>query len=156
MNTPDISLLEEMLGRWQHLVEQGVPVDIEEFCRNCPELSDELRRRIHALANGSQRPDPAVPPSEETVRPAGAPTPFPSDAWKLKNARRIELIRKKNRGGLSPAESTEFEQLQRGVLAERDAAFPRPSPDTERLDRLEQRLGAGGVVPPAPSPDGSQ
>src|SRR5262245_56669943 len=42
--------LDTLLLRWEELVEQGQPAAPEDLCRDCPDLLDELRRRIRALA----------------------------------------------------------------------------------------------------------
>jgi hypothetical protein len=39
----------DLLLHWEELREQGRPVPVEELCRDCPELLDELRRRVRAL-----------------------------------------------------------------------------------------------------------
>jgi serine/threonine protein kinase len=41
--------LSELLLQWEELLEQGRPASAQELCRDCPELADELRRRIQAL-----------------------------------------------------------------------------------------------------------
>jgi hypothetical protein len=66
-----------------------------------------------------------------------------SEAWGQMNQRRAELIRKKNRQGLTPEEQGEYERLQSRSRAALQAAFPSPSADDERLDKLEARLRAG-------------
>src|SRR6516164_11353028 len=48
--------LADLLLRREELKEQGQCVTPEELCRDCPELLDELRRRIQAL----QSLDPAL------------------------------------------------------------------------------------------------
>jgi WD40 repeat protein/predicted Ser/Thr protein kinase len=57
--------LEALLLRWEKLQHQGQAVAPEELCRDCPELLDELYRRIHAL----KPPGPAV--AAESNVPAG-------------------------------------------------------------------------------------
>jgi hypothetical protein len=47
--------------------------------------------------------------------------------WGQMNRRRAELIRKKNRQGLSPEELVEYERLQRLSHEALEAHFPRPS-----------------------------
>jgi hypothetical protein len=47
--------------------------------------------------------------------------------WGRMNQRRAELIRKKNRKGLSPEELVEYERLQRLSHEALEAHFPRPS-----------------------------
>src|SRR5262245_4328499 len=41
--------VEDLLLRWEELNERGESVTPEELCRDCPELLDELRRRVRAL-----------------------------------------------------------------------------------------------------------
>jgi serine/threonine protein kinase len=41
--------LSELLLQWEELHEQGRPASVGELCRDCPELADELRRRIAVL-----------------------------------------------------------------------------------------------------------
>lgn len=61
--------------------------------------------------------------------------------WDQKNARRLELIDKKHRQGLDPAEQAEFQHLQEECFAELEARSPRPALEPV-LDRLEARLNA--------------
>ncbi len=41
--------IQELLERWDALRHQGEPLSAEELCEDCPELVDEVRRRIEAL-----------------------------------------------------------------------------------------------------------
>ncbi len=41
--------IQELLERWDDLRQQGEELSVEELCRDCPELADEVRRRIEAL-----------------------------------------------------------------------------------------------------------
>ena len=50
--------LVDLLLQWEELREQGRPVSAEELCRDCPELLDEVRRRLRFL---------------DAVRPEGEP-----------------------------------------------------------------------------------
>jgi serine/threonine-protein kinase len=68
----------ELLLRWQELREQGRPVPAEELCAACPELTEDLRRRIQAVqsmegflglpAGGAERVAPA-----QSTEPSAAP-----------------------------------------------------------------------------------
>jgi eukaryotic-like serine/threonine-protein kinase len=40
-----------LIDRWDEMHERGTPVTIEELCVDCPELVEDLRRRIEALRN---------------------------------------------------------------------------------------------------------
>jgi V8-like Glu-specific endopeptidase len=62
-----------------------------------------------------------------------------TEAWAVMNRRRAELIRKKNRGGLSPEELPEYERLQRLSQATLEKAFPAPTAGEEDLERIEAR-----------------
>ena len=66
--------------------------------------------------------------------------------WFLMNRRRGELIRQKNRQGLSPEEHVEFEKLQQLSLSVLSETFPAPPLDLERLVQLEASL-AGTSMP---------
>ena len=82
--------VEDLLLRWEELSERGESVTPEELCRDCPELLDELRRRVRALqaldpaldaAGASRRPDAAgrlgcTAPGASRAR--RAPRPFPA------------------------------------------------------------------------------
>jgi hypothetical protein len=60
--------------------------------------------------------------------------------WDKKNRRRIELAKKKNRGGLTAEEMAEFEVLQKGFFDHLEANYPRPTLDPDRLEQIEARL----------------
>jgi len=77
--------------------------------------------------------------------PALASVPeFPAvgtDAWGLMNRGRAELIRKKNRQGLTvEEEAAEYERLQGLSQSALEKAFPGAPVDEARLDRMEARL----------------
>jgi len=43
------SRIERLLRRWEQLKEQGIEISVTELCAGCPELCDELRRKIKML-----------------------------------------------------------------------------------------------------------
>src|SRR5262249_58811650 len=65
--------LDELLLLWEERLAQGRPATPEELCRDCPELLDELHRRVRAL----QALNPAL---ETTSPPATLGDPGPSGA----------------------------------------------------------------------------
>jgi hypothetical protein len=79
-------------------------------------------------------PTDPPPPAAKPVVVVGTPE------WDELTARRAVLIYKKNREGLSDAESTEFERLQAISRAAIAAACPRPDISAE-LAALEKHLG---------------
>jgi eukaryotic-like serine/threonine-protein kinase len=68
----------ELLLRWEELRERGQTVTAQELCRDCPELMDEVRRRIEALEAVYRVPNRLLsetqPGSSQDARPA-APVP---------------------------------------------------------------------------------
>ncbi len=73
-----------------------------------------------------------------------------SEEWRRKNERRINLIQKKYREGLTAEEKTELEILQKTVVAQIEALYPRPPLDWEKLEALERELRQ-----PSPATEGS-
>jgi hypothetical protein len=61
-------------------------------------------------------------------------------AWGVMNRRRAELIRKKNREGLSEEEWDEYCELQRMTHIALEDAFPRPEVNRDQLKKLEDSL----------------
>ena len=76
--------LDALLLRWEELVEQGRPASPEELCRDCPELLDELSRRVRALARMRE----ALGVAKPGAPPASAPPKAPGIAL------RARIIRK--------------------------------------------------------------
>jgi hypothetical protein len=84
---------------------------------------------------GSGNPDaPATVEVNESFPAVG------TEEWGLMNRRRSELIRKKNRQGLTADERAELERLQRLCFAAIDERFPPPVVDEEGLKRLRESL----------------
>src|SRR5262245_5594384 len=68
--------VEDLLLRWEELSERGESVTPAELCRDCPELLDELRRRIRALQ--ALNPALATPPTaDDAVTSDTAPRAAP-------------------------------------------------------------------------------
>jgi len=63
-----------------------------------------------------------------------------SEEWRRKNARRIDLIHKKNRDGLTDEEMAEFKTLQQGLFAYLETLYPRPPLDLEKMEALARCL----------------
>jgi urea transport system substrate-binding protein len=66
-----------LLQRWEESRRHGAPVPPEELCRECPELIDELRRRVEGITQCPRDTDPggprdAVPTAREAnISPTG-------------------------------------------------------------------------------------
>src|SRR5262245_47434795 len=70
--------VENLLLCWEEGCERGEPVTPEELCRDCPELFDELRRRILTLQTLNRALDTAggSPPTDEAcASPSAGTTP---------------------------------------------------------------------------------
>jgi hypothetical protein len=80
------------------------------------------------------------PDAPDTVEVDGCFPSIGTEEWVLMNRHRSELIRKKNRQGLTAEKQAEFERLQRLCFAAIDERFPRPVVDEDGLKRLRQSL----------------
>jgi hypothetical protein len=94
-----------------------------------------------------ESPESPDTPNEDRSRSAATCDSEP--VFRKKNARRIALIKKKNREGLSPAEAEESAILDQEVAAYLNQKFPLPPVDMSLLDEIEARLRS--AVPPASS-----
>jgi WD40 repeat protein/serine/threonine protein kinase/Tfp pilus assembly protein PilF len=82
---PDHPRLSELLLRWEDQRAQGRDVTAEELCRDCPEQTPEVARRLAALravyqaldtaTNGQPGAEPATLPPGQTAPPAPDTTP---------------------------------------------------------------------------------
>jgi hypothetical protein len=93
--------------------------------------------------NGMQpgRPEGSADPDAPAAVEVGDSSPaIGTEEWGVMNRRRSELIRKKNRQGLTAEERAEFERLQRLCFAAIDERFPPPVVDEDGLKRLRQSL----------------
>src|SRR5947209_1622729 len=50
-----------LLQRWEEARRHGAPVPPEELCRDCPELVDELRKRVEGITQCPRDTDPGGP-----------------------------------------------------------------------------------------------
>src|SRR5262249_48015929 len=73
-----ISLLDDLLVRWQELRQQGQTPAIENLCSNCPELTGELRQRIGVLE--SMEALLGLAKGQEPPQGASRPLSFPDGA----------------------------------------------------------------------------
>src|SRR5262245_56319533 len=93
--------------------------------------------------NGMQRGRPEGSGDPDTPATAEVDDSFPAigtEEWGLMNRRRSELIRKKNRQGLTAEERAEFERLQHFCFSAIEERFPPPVIDEDGLKRLRESL----------------
>jgi serine/threonine-protein kinase len=100
----------DLLLRWEELRERGQPAEVDDLCRDSPELAEELRRQIRAL----KALDPllrTVPGrDEQAVTPALGPSgggnateaqgEGPSPPFSLPDVPGYQLLRELARGGM--------------------------------------------------------
>jgi DNA-directed RNA polymerase specialized sigma24 family protein len=107
-------------------LEQEIHPEIEKI-RGEIEKVAEQQRTVDLLASSKAQPSEEIPI-------------VGTEAWGRMNRRRVELIHKKNRQGLTDQERSEFERLQGLCHAALVKAFPRRDTIQEDLDRLRDHL----------------
>src|SRR5262249_44173460 len=94
--------VEDLLLRWEELSERGESVTPEELCRDCPELLDELRRRVNALQ--ALKPALESPPTVyDAATPDTAPWAEPGVTRRSARAPNVpgyEILEELGRGGM--------------------------------------------------------
>jgi WD40 repeat protein len=87
----DESRIEDLLSRWEQLKRAGQTVSPEELCRDCPELLEEVRRRVGVLEYFDQQAPSSTTDdkqSEDRPEPAGrAPLPASLGRYRLEELR---------------------------------------------------------------------
>lgn len=140
-----MSLIDDLLDRWEELRELGQPISAEELCREHPELLPELRRQIQALEAVSLQFGSARfqgERDEDTARWS------PADQFELLN--RFEIIKLHASGGLGNVYLAHDKVLDRPVAIK---FLRRAELTKEQLDRFEWeakitgRLEHPGIVP---------
>src|SRR5262245_7792908 len=92
--------LGDLLLLWEEQHEQGRPVSPEELCRDCPELLDELRRRIQALRALRPALGAAGGPPTEDAQAGSATTPGDEPGPRAPAIPGYELLGELGRGGM--------------------------------------------------------
>jgi eukaryotic-like serine/threonine-protein kinase len=141
--------LEELLIVWEEVRERGEPMTVEQLCRDCPELAEELGRRIQALRDwdvltpGSSARSSG---SSETVSPS--PDCAPASACVTLQLGSLQFH---ERGGLGTIFKARHKGLPRDVALKfirRDhAGDPQCSKRFLREAEITARLEHPGITP---------
>ena len=153
MNTPDLDTgtrVEQLVEIWENARSKGRDLPVEELCRDCPELIDEVRQRIQCLGSiawlGSEAVQATIELSAEPGGPAGLPSTVPEVL-----AGRYRLEREIGEGTFGKVYRATDLQLDRRV-AVKVPATKRHSTDKKAAEFLEEarraaRLKHPGIVP---------
>lgn len=141
-----MSIVDDLLDRWEEMRERGEHVSAEELCREYPDLLPEVRRQISALEAVSLQFGSAE--SEVTSKTNSESTWNPSGQFELLN--RFEIIKLHASGGLGHVYLAHDKVLDRPVAIK---FLKRAELTKEQLERFEWeakitgRLEHPGIVP---------
>ncbi len=141
-----MSIVDDLLDRWEELRERGEHVSAEELCRDYPDLLPEVRRQISALEAVSLQF--GSDESEVTSKTNSESTWNPSGHFELLN--RFEIIKLHASGGLGHVYLAHDKVLDRPVAIK---FLKRAELTKEQLERFEWeakitgRLEHPGIVP---------
>src|SRR5262249_10240156 len=134
---------------WEELQEQGRLITAEELCRDCPDLLDEVKRRIRGLqAQEALRDTPTwrgTPLPLPVPLPAAPPPPTPPPGLRYRS------VRFHARGGLGEVHLAEDTELHREVALKRVQERHLGNADLQRRflreAEITARLQHPGIVP---------
>jgi serine/threonine protein kinase len=147
MSTP--KRLSELLLHWRELQQQGKQVSPEEVCADCPELTDELKRRIEAIHAMEALLKDGVNDSSSTTaadeRPKRLPGTVAESATKDIDLDKIripgyEVVGVIDRGGMGVVYKAVQTRLKRSVALKMILAGPHAGP--QQLDRFRTEAQA--------------
>jgi serine/threonine protein kinase len=145
----------DLVVEWEQQYEHGTPVTPDDLCRQCPELLEEVRRRVQQLhAVNRQIGETSI----ETPQLDDFPTLVPTGAgeggagWTGRAAAgRYRPIRFHARGGLGEVHKAHDEELNREVALKRIQAKHADDAESRRRFLVEAeitaRLEHPGIVP---------
>lgn len=146
----DTVRVEQLISQWEELLSQGQYIPPEELCMSCPELLEEVQKRIDEIEPraGGETAAAEVGGMATVIEPEG---PKNSDTGALVLQQAYKKLRFHARGGLGEIYVADDNELQRDVVLK----FIRPK-HRDRRDCREQfqleaevtaRLDHPGVVP---------
>ncbi len=146
----DTVRVEQLIFQWEELLAQGQYIPPEELCMSCPELLEEVQKRIYEIEprTSEETAVPEIGGMATVIEPEG---PRNSDAGALVIQQAYKKLKFHARGGLGEIYVADDSELQRDVVLK----FIRPK-HRDRRDCREQfqleaevtaRLDHPGVVP---------
>lgn len=148
---PNDPLVRKLVEHWRTGGAAVQELTVEELCKDCPELADEVQREIESIQQAAIAQTLKVSISDEMTESAGNPSSSPTDDELVFDVSRYRDMQFLARGGIGEVFTAVNEELNRSVAIK----FIRPGKEQNEQNRLQfavegqvtARLEHPGVVP---------
>ncbi|MCH7725956.1 MAG: serine/threonine protein kinase, partial [Planctomycetes bacterium] len=130
--------LDELLYRWEELAEQGQPVTPQTLCSDCPELVDELSRRVNILKEMNDVFTTSAQRDDRTDLQNGVP---PMHEIEIQG---YEILSEIGRGGMGVVHKARQTKLDRIVAVK--TMLGGPTASQEDMDRFHTEAEAAAKL----------